>query len=142
MRNGQRANIAAADKTLFDAIERFKAEILPSRRGHRKDALRLDRIAREADFLGSRLRDIDKHDISRWRDMRLGSVSPASVNRDMNTLSAVFVACVRRWDWMTRNPVRDTMRPPATKPRDRRVTEEETAAMCDALGLFIRPKCT
>jgi integrase len=135
LRTGPRSTIASSDKTLFDAMERYKREVLPAMRSGQKEVIRLERIARELDFIGKRLRDIDKHDIARWRDERLLVVLPSSVNRDMNALSSIFNACVRRWDWIAHNPVRDTVRPAATRPRDRRISPAEIAAMSDALGL-------
>ena len=130
--------LSATDKTFLNALERYKAEVLPSRRAGRNESIRLDRITSEIDFLDKRLRDITKHDIARWRDARLLCVQPSSVNRDMNALSSVFNACVRQWDWIAHNPVRDAVRPPPTRPRDRRVTDQEIEVMCDALGL--RPR--
>lgn len=135
LRDGHRAESLSAEKTLYDAIERYKSDIMPSHRGSEWEKRRLDKFIREMDFIGDRLRDITKTQLMAWRDARLKVVSPGAVNREINLLSAVFTACVREWNWLSHNPVRDMKRPPNPRPRDRRVTPEETAAMCQALGL-------
>ena len=115
------------DHTVADAIRRL-AEM---RTG--KDAVRLNALLRDP-LADVSLRRICKSDIASWRDRRLSVVSPASVNREWNTISGMFSLCIREWGWLHANPMRGVARPPDTPPRTRRISADELARLLHCAG--------
>ncbi len=123
-----------ATKTLADAIDRYKTEVTPSKRGSRWETIRLDKFKRDLTFVGELIEQIAAEHIGGWRDLRLNAVAPSSVNREMNLLSAVFETARREWRWCATNPVREVRRPKNPKARDRRITDAEINVMLEKLG--------
>lgn len=123
----------ATRKRVGDMFGRYAAEVSPKKKGARWELVRLARFGRDAiaDLLVSQ---VTAKDVAAWRDKRLGEVSPGTVNREMNLLSAVFEAARREWEWVAVNPVRGVQRPKNPKPRDRRISAAEITAIIDALG--------
>lgn len=115
--------------TLNDALMRYKREVSPKKRGHRWEAIRLDKLSRDMACRDLRFSDVKAQDIATWRDERLAQVSPASVNREWNLLRSVFSVARREWGWVTTVQMRDVSRPPSTKPRRRRVSKLELDAI-------------
>ena len=91
--------------TVAEAIGKFRAEYLPLlkpstrvryevsfRQMRRFEKLHLDEISRAAlaEYASKRL---------------LAGVTPATIRRDLNTLSGVMTCCVA-WDWIEQNPLR------------------------------------
>jgi integrase len=76
------------------------------------------------------LRSFGPEQAAAWRDARLRVVSPATVNRELNLLSAVFRVASREWGHANHiNPVRQIARPRKTPARKRRTSEAEIAAI-------------
>lgn len=123
----------ATRKRVGDMFERYAKEVSPKKKGARWELVRLARFGRDAvaDLLVSQ---VTAKDVAAWRDKRLSEVSPGTVNRELNLLSAVFEAARREWEWVTVNPVRGVQRPKNPKPRDRRISAAEITAIIDALG--------
>lgn len=121
-------------KTLNDAIDRYKVEVAPTKRGGRWEVVRLDLFKRTIDFVGERIGKINPDMIASWRDKRLQMVKSSSVNRELNLLSAVFEIARLEWKWLVHNPVQEIRRPKNPKPRDRRISDMEIRMMVRALG--------
>ena len=74
-------------------------------------------------------------DLAEWRDARAAQVSAASVNRELNLISAVFNHAIREWRVrLPANPVHLVARPRNPRARTQRVPPEAVAAICAALG--------
>jgi integrase len=72
-------------------------------------------------------------DIATYRDERLKSVAPATVIREMNTISHALEIAQREWGyWFPRNPAKLVRRPSAPQGRKRRLKEGEEARILDA----------
>jgi len=127
------AKYVASRKRVSDMFDRYSKEVSPSKKGQHWEEVRLNKFKRSwlADLLVS---EVSAKDISKWRDQQLKKLSPASVNREMNLLSAVFQSAFKDWEWVLFNPVRGVTRPKQPKPRDRRVSKSEIKAICDQLG--------
>jgi integrase len=126
--------------TLRDAFIRYALDVTPKKKGARWEALRLEKMARELDFIGKRLNDITSDDVGRWRDQRLKTkyrgklVGRGSVLREMVVLSGVFNVARKEWKWCRQNPVRDAAKPKKPKHRRRRVSEAEIDALKATIG--------
>jgi len=120
-------------KTLADVLERYKNDVSPTKGGARWEIVRIEYFIRSMKIIGARIDKITPDDISKWRDERLKSVSRATVNREMNLLSAVFECARREWRYCSSNPVRDVTRPAATPSRDVQITD----AVADKVLAFL-----
>ena len=120
-------------ETVGDALKRYAREVSPEKKGARWEQIRLALLQRYplADIPLSRL---TAEDLAVWRDRRGLEVGPASVNRELNLLSAVFERARLEWRWLRTNPVRDIKRPKNPRPRDRRVSADEIERLLLALG--------
>lgn len=121
-----------SDHTLTDALKKFLREVSAKRKGHRQEKVFINALMRHS-IASETFKSITPIHIKEWRDERLKAVSAATVNREMNVLSAVFQAG-KEWDWTTENVVRGVKRPQKPKPRDRRPSDDEIERVQDALG--------
>ncbi len=131
--SGQRG-ASVGVKTLADAIVRYRDEVSPAHRGHRREAVSLDRWLRDHPLRGARIDEIRPLSISDWRDARLREVSSGTVIREMTMLRGVFESARRDWGWISVNPMKDVRRPKAPRARTRLPTEVEIQRLLDALG--------
>lgn len=115
------------------ALERYRREVTPSKKGARWESVRLNLLARYplADIPLGKLRAAD---VAHWRDRRLQEVSAASVNRELNLLSSVFERARKEWGWISGNPVHDIQRPPRPRHRERRISAAESERVLITLG--------
>jgi integrase len=123
----------AAKLTLGEVFERYAREVSPSKRGHRWEAIRLEKIGRDA-IAKIQLGDLSARDFSAWRDNRLKEVAPASVIREMQLMSSVLTVARRDWELIAVNPLSDVRKPSKPQPRDRLPTSAEIEAMQFSAG--------
>lgn len=122
------------DKTLGDALRRYRDDVSPSHKGHRWEVLRLDVLGTEP-MARKRLAVIAAPDFAAWRDGRLKQVAPGTVAREMNLLRSVLRVAWKEWHWLRENPMAD-VRPPRSPPsRKRRITDDEIDRIVVACGL-------
>jgi integrase len=122
-------------KTFADAIERYKIEVSPTKRGERWEVIRLNAWLR-LPFVHYKLSDVTTPLLANWRDERLKTVQSSTVNRELNLMSALFEQCRREWQWIKVNPVHDVKRPANPQHRERIFTNAERDALCVELGLI------
>jgi len=121
------------DKTFAQAIERYKTEVSPTKRGERWEIIRLNAWLK-LDFAYYKIQDVTTPVLCAWRDARLKTVQNSTVNRELNLLSAVFEQARREWQWIKINPVHDVKRPANPQHRERIFTDMERDALCATLG--------
>jgi integrase len=71
--------------------------------------------------------------VAAWRDRRLAKVSGATVNREIDVLSAVLNHARREWGIHVENPIPLVKRPERARARDRRLSGEEERYLLAAL---------
>jgi len=134
------------EKTLEDAFTRYAEEVSIRKTGAAWEAKRLVAIAGHevgGVRLGSmKLCDVDASTIAGWRDMRLATVAGSTINRDLALLSHVFATARKEWKWLAESPTTDVRRPQNPESRDRRITENEIAQLCQVLGFDGGPVVT
>lgn len=133
-----------ADKTFGDLLERYRDEVSSTKRGRRREFVLIERMLRGRlnddppkppdPIVQVRLVDLDASHFAAWRDRRLKEVSPATVLREWNLLSAATYRAVREWKWLPDNPMKEVKRPAAPPPRERRISDEEIGRLLTALG--------
>ena len=132
--DARRAGLAPR-RPFADLLRRYRDEVSAKRDGGRPERLRIDALLgeptprfpdREPDPLADvLLTELGPEHFAAWRDRRLAQVSPATVLREWNLLSAICTKAVKEWRWLPRNPMSEVQRPKAPPPRTRRVSEEE-----------------
>lgn len=116
LRKGQ----TSTKHTLKDALERYRNEVSPTKRGWRWEKLRIDAFIRGIPFIDRPMPAITTDDWGKWRDSRLKSVAGSTFNRELNILSAVYEEARREWRWVHSNVIRDVRR--SKNPAHREVT--------------------
>lgn len=124
----------AVDKPFKALIERYIADVLPTKRGERPERLRLERLMRDDDLARVRLPDFGPEHVAAWRDRRLRDVSPASVLREWATLSAACNVAIREWRWLQINPFAQVKKPAEPKARTRVYSDDEIDRVLLACG--------
>ncbi|KVZ57563.1 site-specific integrase [Burkholderia ubonensis] len=120
--------------TVAGLLNRYALEVSPNKRGERWEVIRLEMLCRNFKVFGKPISRFSPQDMADWRDERLASVSAASVNRELNLISAVFTTAIKEWRMPIKaNPVHMIRRPGGTRPRKRRVDDAEVQAICSAL---------
>jgi len=72
-------------------------------------------------------------DVATYRDERLQRVAPATVVRELSTVSHCIDIATREWGlWLPRNPVKLVRRPPIPRGRTRRLLDGEEHRLLDA----------
>lgn len=132
-RSGWVADTRAAEKTtLEELLARYVAEVTPGKRGAVAERARINSISR-CPIAHRTLAKLTSADVATYRDERLQSVAPATVVRELNTISHAIDLASREWGlWVPRNPVKLVRRPPVPRGRTRRLNEGEEQRLLDA----------
>ncbi|HET8870497.1 MAG TPA: tyrosine-type recombinase/integrase [Aquabacterium sp.] len=126
---------ALQETTVRDVLDEFKTKVVEHRKGWKHDCARIEVYKRErwsylrmSDDIASALRD--------WRDERLKTVKPQSVNRDLNLLSSAFGYAMSELGLpLEVNPVKRVKRPKVVGgERDVTWTEEQLVLFLDHFG--------
>lgn len=123
-------------KSLRSVLERYKDEVSPQKKNARWESVRIDFFCHEEygfPFVDMAADDVTGEHVSAWCKSRLRAVAGATINRDLNLLSAVFTTA-KEWGHCHDNPVSSVRRPAAAKPRDRLISWREIRGVLMALG--------
>src|SRR5215831_9529342 len=134
-RSGWVADTRLAEKTtLGELLTRYSAEVTPTKKSASSEKARIGAICRR-DICHRTLAKLTSVHIAGYRDERLQSVAPATVIRELNTISHALEVAQREWGlWLPRNPAKSVRRPSAPRGRQRRLKEGEEGrllAACD-----------
>lgn len=111
-----------AEKTTFaDAADRYKKEVLPSKRSKDRDIYKIDQLIER--FGVYSLASISPAMLSSYRDDRLKLMAPQTVVHELNLLSRIFKACAMDWGIALPQgiPTALVRKPPVANARDRRL---------------------
>ena len=107
-------------KTVREAVERYAAEVTPTKRSHRPEALILAAFIRRYPKLADKLMsEVAPADIAAWRDGELQRIKPASVKRHANCLRSVWTLARKEWGWCGDSPFASVSMPTDGPPRER-----------------------
>jgi integrase len=113
-------------KTFREALERYRDEISPTKKGGAFEVKRIEAILRDfKQLVGKPLLEIGTDDLAVWRDKRLAVVTKGAVQRDVNLLSNVFTIARDEWRWLRDSPFRGFRAPGDNPPRQRRIAPVE-----------------
>ncbi|MBI4999021.1 MAG: site-specific integrase [Rhodocyclales bacterium] len=123
-----------AERTLLrDALDRYRDEVSVKKRGHDQERSLIN-ILRDAQIARVTLARIRSADIASLVELwRKSGAAPATISRRLALLSHVFETARKSWgmDGLG-NPVRLIQLPKLNNARERRVTDDEIEALCQA----------
>jgi integrase len=139
-RSGWVADTRLAEKTtLGELLARYRAQISPTKRSAVSEQARIDAIIRRS-ICHKTLSRLTSGDFATYRDERLKTVAPASVTRELNTISHAIEIATREWGfWLPRNPVKQVRRPALPRGRTRRLEKDEESRLLAACELGRTP---
>lgn len=126
------------DRKVLDAIERYIVEILPRMP---KNARNVEQHLRwwKKEIGQHNLNDVLPCHISAGRDRlerepthQNKKRAPATIVRYIASLSAVFEAAIKDWNWTEKNPVKLVRKPSVSNSRRRFLSEDECEKLLDA----------
>lgn len=113
-------------ETLGELFDQYNREVAPQHRSKTTGFL----IASLKSKLGSiRIDEFNARVLANWRDERLKEVKPASVVRELNTLSAFLNHARKEWCYPIVNVVGDIKRPVTGASRARRLAGDEESRL-------------
>jgi integrase len=122
-----------SSRKVSDIFERYMNEVSITKGGARWEAIRLIALSNMA--LGSvSIGKLDATHIAAWRDERLKTVQGGTVKREWNLISATFTMAINEWLWMTENPMKKVICPPASPPRDKLYNQGELDRLALSFG--------
>lgn len=119
--------------SVSDCFDRYAREVSPKKAGERWEVIRLKKLSRDPMLGPLPAHSFGRRDIDTWIAGRLESVSPATVNRELNLILAVLRKAID-WKWATQT-IKRIDRPGKTPPRRRRITDTEINKICSILDI-------
>jgi integrase len=134
MRMGRYQDVRPTERLSFtEAIERYLEHVSTKKRPNSEIR---DRISAKAILDGFdrslSLADINARRLVAYRDARLKSVSPSTLQKEFALLSHLFNIARREWGLSVTNPVSGVTRPKVNNSRTRFLTKEEAQKLLDA----------
>jgi integrase len=110
--------------TVGDLLERYESEVIPTHKGSRREIYK-SRTLRK-DFSKIRLCDLSPSDVRQYRDIRLKTISPATLRRELAVLSSAINHASKEWGiFVSKNPVTAISVPRTANARSRRLEADE-----------------
>ncbi len=128
----QFGRVEAERTTLHEALARYLAEIVPSKKGIRQNT-GIVRAWQRSPLAQRALAAIRSTDIAVWRDAQLKHVGPQTVLHHLNVLSHLYRVAAADWGLETlANPVAKIKKPSIPRGRERRLRNGEEQQLLDA----------
>ena len=133
MDKGSFVSVSLAQRTtLGEVISRYIAEVRPSMRGAKDDAIRLNAIKRHG-MCRLALTALTPAVLGQYRDERLHCVSAGTVIRELAYLSSIINHARREWGVQFDNPVARVRKPSSPQGRSRTLSPQECTALLNAV---------
>lgn len=117
---------------LKDALVEYRDTISITKKGAKQEIDRINLFIKKMKTDIS-LSSVDERYLISWRELRLESVSGATVRRELLLLSAIFSWCVEVKLWLKIQPVKPIKLPKASNHRERVISQYEI----DRMGEFL-----
>jgi integrase len=118
--------------TLGDLLKRYREEVTPTKRSARHETQWLTHLERDS-LAATPLATLTAKAVADYRDRRLKEVTPSTLLRTLQVLSAILNHARREWALPVTNVVSDVRKPAPNKARDRILTPEEEQQLLHAL---------
>ncbi|XHO05971.1 hypothetical protein ACEQUB_02876 [Ralstonia syzygii] len=123
----------AEKNTLREVLKRYREEVTPDKKSAEIESIKIDVILKDAVLPSLKMSAITSTAVAAWRDRRLKEVSGATVNREIDVLSAVLNHARKEWGIHLENPIPHIRRPEKARARERRLSELEEQYLFNAL---------
>ena len=132
-RNGALPDMRPAESmTLAELLTRYRNEVSPTKRSAITEMARINAILRRPICFRT-MTLLSTADLAAYRDERLKLVAPATVIRELNTISHAIDTARREWSiHLATNPCKLVRRPSPPKGRTRRLEGNEEELLLDA----------
>jgi integrase len=133
MRLGRYQDVRPTEKTMFsEALIRYLDQVSTTKRPNSERRDRDSAKAILASFSSEiSLADVTPQRLATYRDARLKTVSPSTIQKEFALLSHMFNIARREWGLQVNNPVTDVNRPKVRNSRTRFLTKEEAQKLLD-----------
>jgi integrase len=121
-------------RTVKQAFEQYARVVSPKHRGERWEKVRLTKLTRECPFSGRLMGEVQKADVTDWRDAMLEKLAASSARREYGLVRAVFAMARDEWGWLHKSPFDTVSPPPEGRARTRRVSDDELDRIMLALN--------
>jgi integrase len=133
----------AENTTLAEILTRYKDEITPKKRSAISEVARINGILRRP-ICYRTLTLLSTADLASYRDERLKTAAPATVVRELNTISHAIDTARREWGiHLAQNPCKLVRRPSPPRGRLRRLVSDEEQILLAAAdagrSAYMRP---
>lgn len=134
MRTGHHTSTAGANALTFrHVLERYAADISPSKRGGKDEVIRI-RAIRRSKLANFAMANLTPEAVARFRDERMKNVRAGAVIRDLSLISSVINHARREWGMKIDNPCELVRKPATPAGRSRALTTEEEARLIASLA--------
>jgi len=125
--------------TVHDLFDRYLRKITPAKRSAQSETNRIKAIMRRSISAYS-LANLSSTALAEYRDERLRTVAPATIVRELNTISHAIDIARKEWGvYLSENPVKLVRRPAVPRGRERRLQGDEEARLNSACGALRSP---
>ena len=127
-------HVVIPDNTLLgELLDRYEDEVSPLHKSHQVEKYRLKTLKRHLGDIS--ITRLSPALLCKYRDTRLGTVSPASLKRELVILSSVINTAIKEWGInLQSNPVSMVSLPKIARGRDRRLEAGEEAKLLACSG--------
>ena len=117
--------------TVGDLLERYESEVIPTHKGSRREIYKSRTLRKN--FSKIRLCDLSPSDVCQYRDIRLKTISPATLRRELAVLSSAINHASKEWGiFVSTNPVTAISVPRTANARSRRLEADEQNRLLSA----------
>ena len=117
--------------TVGDLLERYESEVIPTHKGNRREIYKSRTLRKN--FSKIRLCDLSPSDVRQYRDLRLKTISPTTLKRELAVLSSAINHASNEWGiFVSTNPVTAISVPRTANARSRRLEADEQNRLLSA----------
>ena len=110
--------------TLAQALERYKREVTPTKKGASREADRIG-VWLQSDLAKRSLASLKGADFATYRDKRLAEVASNTVRLELAIISHLFTIAAQEWGLPVSNPILSIRKPKGSNARTRRFEGDE-----------------
>jgi len=114
--------------TVSDLLERYECEVIPTHKGNRQEIYKSKTLRKY--FSQIRLCHLSVSDVRQYRDLRLKTISPITLKRELAVLSSAINHGSKEWGiCVAKNPVHSITIPRTINSRSRRLEAGEESKL-------------
>ena len=125
--------------TVRDLLTRYRDTVIPQKRGAQIETIIINASLRDQ-MAKKKLSETRPEHFATYRDQRLKTVKSATINRELGLIHHAFK--IARTEWgipLASNPLAGIQKPPADRPRERRLDKGELDGLLEALKRSRKP---